>query len=556
MDHRKILAALFAVALVGCSSKTNNGGNNNNVSDVPDQSISTFTEDTLPSETSQTAKEIWSTDIGEETTPPETDTAVVNTVNNDPQPSPISGIELSYYDVELEVGDEFMPLVTMYPEDADNKGEIWTSSNEDVATVSDMGLIEAKKSGCTIVKVACAANPSVFATVSVRVYDYDDDYDDDLVHEIHLTDYNFDMDVGDTEMPYVSMYPDWADDFSEKWSSSDESVATVDSKGNIKAIAPGYTTVIVKSAANPDVFASVSVHVRGELFMGGVHPQTSGSGNAEDVPDSDFININDNDEPGAVKQINLSFYTANLDIGDNVMPIVSMYPDDADDVSEIWSTSDEKVATVDDRGEITAVGVGDCIVTVKSASNPEVEANVSVRVNSGTTQPTYIEGVLVVNKSYALPASYNPGIDPDAQSAFDDLAAAAQGDDCTIFVVSGFRSYDYQSQLYESYVAEYGQEDSDRFSARPGHSEHQTGLAFDVNTIDDSFADTKEYEWLKAHAHEYGFIIRYPEGKESITGYKFEPWHIRYLGKELAKDVHDSGLTLEEYLGIDSKYSE
>ena len=136
------------------------------------------------------------------------------------------------------------------------------------------------------------------------------------------------------------------------------------------------------------------------------------------------------------------------------------------------------------------------------------------------------------------------------------MAAAAQAEGLNLFVVSGYRSYDYQSTLYDSYVAQYGQEAADRFSARPGHSEHQTGLAFDVNTIDDSFADTPEYEWLKEHCVEYGFIIRYPDGKESVTGYKFEPWHIRYLGKDTAKAVDDTGLTLEEYLGIGSEYAD
>ena len=119
---------------------------------------------------------------------------------------------------------------------------------------------------------------------------------------------------------------------------------------------------------------------------------------------------------------------------------------------------------------------------------------------------------------------------------------------------SAFRSYDYQNTLYNNYVSWYGKEQADTFSARAGYSEHQTGLAIDVNTIDDSFAYTPEAVWLAHPAHEYGFIIRYPKGKESITGYQYEPWHIRYLGIETATAVYNSGLTLEEYLGIDSYY--
>src|SRR5699024_5056985 len=101
-----------------------------------------------------------------------------------------------------------------------------------------------------------------------------------------------------------------------------------------------------------------------------------------------------------------------------------------------------------------------------------------------------------------------------------------------------------------------GAEMADTYSARPGHSEHQTGLAFDLNEISDAFAGTPEAEWLAEHAHEYGFIIRYPADKEDITGYSYEPWHVRYLGKEIAEKVYESGLCLEEYLGIDSVYAD
>ena len=112
------------------------------------------------------------------------------------------------------------------------------------------------------------------------------------------------------------------------------------------------------------------------------------------------------------------------------------------------------------------------------------------------------------------------------------------------------------SRDFMTYVKRSGKAEADRYSARPGHSEHQTGLAFDLNSIDMTFADTDECAWVNKHCAEYGFIIRYPKGSESITGYMYEPWHLRYLGTETAKKVYDSGLTLEEYLGIDSKYAE
>ena len=167
---------------------------------------------------------------------------------------------------------------------------------------------------------------------------------------------------------------------------------------------------------------------------------------------------------------------------------------------------------------------------------------------------TYIQGVLIANKSYSLPADFNPGLDPTCQNQFYKLQndAAAQG--LNIWLSSGFRSYDYQNQIYNNYVARDGQAAADTYSARPGYSEHQSGLAIDVNQIDDSFIGTPEAIWLENHCHEYGFILRYPQGKQDITGYKYESWHIRYVGTDMSYPIHDSGLTLEEYFGIDSYY--
>ena len=111
-----------------------------------------------------------------------------------------------------------------------------------------------------------------------------------------------------------------------------------------------------------------------------------------------------------------------------------------------------------------------------------------------------------------------------------------------------------QERIYNNYVAIDGIVKADTYSARPGHSEHQTGLAIDVNSIDYTFLNTPECEWLAKNAHKFGFIIRYPKGKEAVTGYSYEPWHIRFLGVDTATAVYNSGLCLEEYLGITSAY--
>ncbi len=169
----------------------------------------------------------------------------------------------------------------------------------------------------------------------------------------------------------------------------------------------------------------------------------------------------------------------------------------------------------------------------------------------------YVDGLPIANKTYALPESYNPGEDSEAVSAFNEMANDAMlNDNIYLCIVSGFRSYEVQDNLYNYYVSERGVENADRVSARPGHSEHQLGLAFDINTTSSSFAGTPEAIWLDENCWKYGFIIRYPEGKEDITGYAYEPWHIRYIGKDYSKKVFESHLTLEEYLGITSKYSD
>lgn len=261
-----------------------------------------------------------------------------------------------------------------------------------------------------------------------------------------------------------------------------------------------------------------------------------------------------------VEKITLSKYSITLMQGLNDMPIVTMHPTTATDKGEIWSSNNNNVATVNSIGRITAVGVGNCVITVRSTDNPNVSAEVSVTVTPyvAPVEPevTYINGILIANKTYALPSTYNPGVDPVAEAALQRMFDAAKKDGLKLFVKSGFRSYETQKRIYNNYVSRDGVAEADRYSARPGHSEHQTGLGFDINKIDSSFEGTPEAIWLAANCHKYGFIIRYPAGKESITGYMYEPWHIRYLGVEIATNVYNSGLCLEEYLGITSVYSE
>lgn len=170
---------------------------------------------------------------------------------------------------------------------------------------------------------------------------------------------------------------------------------------------------------------------------------------------------------------------------------------------------------------------------------------------------TFIDGILIVNKTYSVPSSYVPSnatITNDTNIAFNTMQSDASKLGLNLYISSGYRSYEYQSGLYQRYVNRDGQAKADTYSARAGHSEHQTGLCFDLNTISDSFANTQEGIWVAENCYKYGFIVRYPKGKDSITGYKYEPWHLRYVGVELATTLHNNGLTIEEYFGITSQY--
>ena len=187
---------------------------------------------------------------------------------------------------------------------------------------------------------------------------------------------------------------------------------------------------------------------------------------------------------------------------------------------------------------------------------------------------TYIDGILIANKTYALPKDYVPsgtygglsgkyveisttGIVNNAYNAYLEMKNAASAAGYNISIASGYRSYGKQEELYNRYVKNNGKADADLGSARPGHSEHQTGLAFDLNTINQDSANTNTTKWVLSNCYKYGFILRYPSGKTGETGYKYEWWHLRYVGEELATKLYNGGdwITLENYFGITSKYA-
>ncbi|MNW49334.1 D-alanyl-D-alanine carboxypeptidase [compost metagenome] len=203
--------------------------------------------------------------------------------------------------------------------------------------------------------------------------------------------------------------------------------------------------------------------------------------------------------------------------------------------------------------------------------NPDSAANHNDSPDKAAASDANSIAVLV-NKEFALPEDHVPTdlVYPDvrftfkekiekrmmrseAAAALEKLFAGAEEDGVYLAGVSAYRSHSTQTALFNRYVAKDGEEKAKTYSAVPGHSEHETGLSIDVSGSDgkcaaeDCFGGTKEANWLDEHAAEYGYIIRYPEGKESITGYKYEPWHIRYVGVEIATYIAENNITLEEY---------
>ena len=178
--------------------------------------------------------------------------------------------------------------------------------------------------------------------------------------------------------------------------------------------------------------------------------------------------------------------------------------------------------------------------------------------------------VMLVNKSFSLSKNYIPKnlIEPnityiesvegeekllqkEAAFAIEKLFYQAKMENIKLYATSGYRSYELQKKIYNNKVKSQGKIMAEKYVARPGESEHQTGLAIDItNEMRNFTGDTKEANWLESNSYKFGFIVRYPEKKEYITGYSYEPWHLRYVGLEIAKEIHEREMVLEEYLNI------
>jgi D-alanyl-D-alanine carboxypeptidase len=217
-------------------------------------------------------------------------------------------------------------------------------------------------------------------------------------------------------------------------------------------------------------------------------------------------------------------------------------------------------------------------------NNPAAQTKPST-VDSAAQTPTFDKNLyptdeskslwVVVNKGRVLPSNYTPAnlavpnvplrqgvaspemhVRADTAAAIEKMFAAAKSDGIDLKLESGYRSYAEQTSVYSGYVSASGQAQADTFSARPGHSEHQTGLAADIEPIDRTceveqcFENTPAGKWLAANAHKFGFIIRYQKGTQNLTGYEYEPWHVRFVGIDLAQQIYAASQTLEQFFGL------
>ena len=234
----------------------------------------------------------------------------------------------------------------------------------------------------------------------------------------------------------------------------------------------------------------------------------------------------------------------------------------------------EKLNNIDKKVNYFNYSYLDRYINYKKKNNNLSDKQIVLNVNMNLDYKFYEKTIsskylnkeyILVNKYYyvgekyvpenleSLPLSYSRSgmkLTSVAKSALEELINAAKKDNMTILVTSSYRSYEYQVKLYNQYAEENSKEEADTYSARPGYSEHQTGLAVDIHNgkkVYTDFESTEEFNWMQENAYKYGFILRFPKDKVNETGYIYESWHYRYVGKDIAKYIHKNNISFEEY---------
>lgn len=488
--------------------------------------------------------------------------AVIFTGNNG---SSIKSLDITNSgEITLRVGHSQQIKVKTEPADTEYALS-YVSGDASVATVSLDGKVTAVKNGKTEITVS-SGELSDTITVNVKK---------DIIESLDVSLAALSLDGGEEQKVEAKLTPADAKDVKLNWKSADTDVATVDKNGVVKGVNTGETTVTLTDSV---------------------------TGLSKDIT----VTVNGLELPESMK---FDKDSVTVEVGDVYNAVLKFTPEDITYTGAIYYTSDSSVASVTNEGVITAKSAGNCTIEAYYENDYRLVASMEVTVidsfpitSQETTAPetpspetttpdtepepepetdppasstpapapeysgshkmevidgiTYFDGVMIANKTYTLPASYNPGVQPEAMDAFYDMQAAAAADGISLWILSSFRSYEDQDVIYNRYVAQDGRDAADTYSSRPGHSDHQTGYTFDLNSLEQDFQYDPAGQWLDKNCYKYGFIIRYPKGKESSTGYMYEPWHVRYIGVDLATKVTQSGLSLEEYFGITSQYQD
>lgn len=467
-------------------------------------------------------------------------------------------------EITLRVGHSQQIKVKTEPADTEYALS-YVSGDTSVATVSLDGKVTAVKNGKTEITVS-SGELSDTITVNVKK---------DIIESLDVSLAALSLDGGEEQKIDAKLTPADAKDVKLSWKSADTDVATVDKNGVVKGVNTGETTITLTDSI---------------------------TGLSKDIT----VTVNGLELPESMK---FDKDSVTVEVGDVYNSVLKFTPEDITYTGAIYYTSDSSVASVTNEGVITAKSAGNCTIEAYYENDYRLVASMEVTVidpfpitSQETTAPetpspetttpdtepepepetdppasstpapapeysgshkmevidgiTYFDGVMIANKTYTLPASYNPGVQPEAMDAFYDMQAAAAADGISLWILSSFRSYEDQDVIYNRYVAQDGRDAADTYSSRPGHSDHQTGYTFNLNSLEQDFQYDPAGQWLDKNCYKYGFIIRYPKGKESSTGYMYEPWHVRYIGVDLATKVTQSGLSLEEYFGITSQYQD
>lgn len=463
----------------------------------------------------------------------------------------IKGLEITNSgDITLRVGHSEQLKTKTEPSDTEYALS-YVSADTSVATVSLNGKITGVSDGKTEITVSSGELSDSIIVIVKK----------DIIEKLDVSLAALSLDGGEEQKVTAKLTPSDAKDVSLSWKSADTEVATVDKDGNIKGVNTGETIVTVTDSVT------------------GLSKDISVTVNGLELPDS----------------MEFDKKSVTLEVGEVYNSVLKFTPEDITHTSAIYYTSDSSVASVTNEGVITAKSEGSCTIEAYYENDFRLVATMEVNIidpyvitqpettvpetpkpetpKPQTSEPqtpsyngshkmevidgiTYFDGVMIANKTYTLPASYNPGVQPVAMDAFYDMQAAAAADGISLWILSSFRSYEDQDVIYNRYVAQDGRDAADTYSSRPGHSDHQTGYTFDLNSLEQDFQYDPAGKWLDKNCYKYGFIIRYPKGKESSTGYMYEPWHVRYIGVDLATKVTQSGLSLEEYFGITSQYQD